>query len=167
MTAGETLKLTPHESVTIVRSEPDVLEVEAVYGPSGKPPPPHLHPEQDEHFEVLEGELTARVDGEERTVSAGETLDIPRLRKHQMWNAGDREARVRWQTRPAGRTEQWFRSIDRLVRESGGKQPSPIAFAPLLDEYRDVFRLAVGPDALVRPAMSLLGKLGRARGAKP
>lgn len=164
---GDTLKLTPHESVTIVRSEPGVLEVEAVYGASGSPPPPHLHPEQDEHFEVLEGELRVRLDGQERTVSAGETVDVPRKQKHQMWNASGAETRVRWQTKPAGRTEQWFRSVDRLVRESGGKQPGPLAFAPLLDEYRDTFRLAVGPDAVVKPALSLLGKIGRARGKKP
>ena len=164
---ADTLKLTPHETVTIVRSEPEVLEVEAEYGPSGKPPPPHLHPEQDEHFEVLAGQLTARVDGKERTLSAGDTLHIPRGTKHQMWNAAAAAARVRWETKPAGRTEQWVRSVDRLVRAAGGKQPGPLQFAPLLDEYRDTFRLAVGPDPVVGAVTSLLGKIGRARGTKP
>ena len=163
--AETTYTLTPHETVTVKRSEPEVLEVEAEYGPSGKPPPPHLHPAQDEHFEVLAGELTARLDGgPERKLHAGETIDIPRGTKHQMWNSAAAEARVRWETKPAGRTEEWFRSVDGLVREAGGKQPSPLAFAPLIDEYRDVFRLATPlPDAVVAPAMKVLGAVGRLR----
>ena len=160
-------KLTPHETVTVKRSDAEVLEVEAEYGPNGSPPPPHLHPAQAEHFEVLAGELTARIDGgPERKLNAGETLDIPAGTKHQMWNSAGAEARVRWETRPAGRTEDWFRSVDRVVRDAGGKQPGPLAFAPLLNEYGDVFRLAVGPDAVVRPALRVAGALGRLRGGR-
>jgi quercetin dioxygenase-like cupin family protein len=168
---ADTLKLTPHEALTIRRSDPDVLEVEAVYGAStGKPPPPHLHPKQDEHFEVLAGQLRARVGGEDRTLLAGDTLEIPRGTVHQMWNPGSEDARVLWRTSPAGRTEQWFRSIDRLIREGRvGKNgiPGPLAFGVLLTEYRDVFRLAVAPDWALRPVLGLLGAVGRARGYRP
>jgi hypothetical protein len=41
--------------------------------------------------------------------------------------------------------------------------PGPLAFGVLLTEYRDVFRLA-GPDVVLRPALGLLGALGRMRG---
>src|SRR2546430_5415135 len=140
-----TLKLTPHETLTIRRSEPEVLEVEAVYGPGGSPPPAHLHPSQDEHFEVLAGQIRARVDGEDRTLSAGDTIDIPLGTKHQMWNASSEEARVLWQTRPAGRTEAWFRGVDRLIRENGGQMPGPAAVATKRTEDRDAVRLAAGP----------------------
>ena len=114
---GTTLKLTPIQSVTVVRSEPELLEVETEYAPQGTPPPKHFHPEQDERFEVLEGSLRVNVDGEERDLAAGETIEIPRKAVHQMWNPGDEPARVRWQTMPAGRTEQFFSSIDQLNRE--------------------------------------------------
>ena len=167
---ADSLKLTPKESLTVRSSTPDMLEVEAEYGPSGSPPPKHLHPEQDEHFEVLAGELRARVDGEERTLKAGDTLDVPRRTPHQMWNPGGEPARVRWQTRPAGRTEQWFRALDALQREGRvGKDgmPGPLAFGVYLTEYRDVFRLAVAPDPLLRPALALLGLAGRLRGYRP
>jgi hypothetical protein len=42
--------------------------------------------------------------------------------------------------------------------------PGPLAFGVLLSEYDDVFRLAVGPAPLLKPAIGLLGVLGRARG---
>ena len=51
----DSLKLTPHESVTVVGDSPEALEVEVTWGPEGSPPPKHFHPAQDEHFEVLEG----------------------------------------------------------------------------------------------------------------
>jgi quercetin dioxygenase-like cupin family protein len=167
----DTLKLTPKESLTIRRSTPEVLEVEATYGPAGKPPPKHLHPGQEEHFEVLAGAMRARVGEEERSLSAGDTLDIPRRTPHQMWNSGDEPARVLWQTRPAGRTEQWFRSIDALHREGrvqSNGMPGPLAFGVLLTEYRDVFRLATGvPDPIARVGLSVLAVIGRARGYAP
>ncbi|HEX8075689.1 MAG TPA: cupin domain-containing protein [Thermoleophilaceae bacterium] len=163
----DTLKLTPSESLTIRQSTPEVLEVEATYGPGGRPPPKHLHPAQDEHFEVLAGTLTARVgDQEEQTLMAGDTLEIPRGTPHQMWNAANAEARVRWETRPAGRTEEWFRAVDAIQPEGGGN-PSPLAFAPLLEEFADTFRLALGPEWLTGPAVKALGAVGRLRDRRP
>ena len=161
------LKITPHESVTIRHSDADRLEVEASYAPHGGKPPAHYHPAQDEHFAVVEGELHTRVDGDERVVRAGDTLDIPRGAVHQMWNAGDNPARVRWTTTPAGRTLDWFTAIDALHREGKvGKDgmPGPLAFGVLLTEYRDVFRLAAKPEPVVRGAMAALGAVGRRRG---
>lgn len=167
---AEALKLTPSESVTIKASNPEVLEVEATYGPGGKPPPKHWHPDQDERFQVLEGQIRVRTPDGERVLSEGESVDIPRRTNHQMWNPGEVSARVLWQTRPAGRTESWFRSIDRLHREGRvgrNGMPGPLAFAVLLNEYDDVFRLAVGPDALTRGAFAALAPLGRLRGYSP
>jgi mannose-6-phosphate isomerase-like protein (cupin superfamily) len=114
----ETLSLTPSESIAVRESTPDLLEAEATYGPGGEPPPAHFHPSQDEHFEVLAGEIRVRINGEERALGKGEELEIPRGVQHQMWNPGAETARVRWQTRPALRTHAWWRSVD-AIRRSG------------------------------------------------
>jgi quercetin dioxygenase-like cupin family protein len=164
------LKITPTESVTVRESTPELLEVEATYGPASREPPKHYHPSQDEHFEVLGGSVRVRVAGGERTLQTGEQIDIPRGTVHQMWNPGTADARVLWQTRPGGRTEQWFAAIDALHRD--GKvgrngMPGPLAFAALLTEYDDVFRLAAGPEPLVRGALAVLAPLGRMRGYLP
>src|SRR4029453_8653445 len=116
--AGQTFQLTPSESVRVLRDQPDRIEVEGTWGPGGSPPPKHFHPSQDERFEVLEGVLSARVDGEERQLRSGDVLEIPRGAVHQMWNAGDVPARANWRTSPGGRTAQWFEAIDEL-RSSG------------------------------------------------
>ena len=91
-------------------------------------------------------------------------IEIPAGVAHQVWNPHDSGARVSWTTRPAGRTEDWFRAVDRLRRRAGDGEPGPQAFATLLSEYRDCFRLAIGPDPIVGPAIAALGALGRVRG---
>jgi quercetin dioxygenase-like cupin family protein len=163
---AESLKLTPTETVTIREDTPAALEVEGRWGPGGSPPPKHFHPSQDERFEVLEGELHAKVDGTEQVLGPGDTLDIPRGAVHQMWNPGEAEARATWRTTPALRTASWFRAIDALHRSGrvgSNGMPGPLAFGVMLSEYRDIFRLA-GPDLILRPVLAGLGVIGRARG---
>jgi mannose-6-phosphate isomerase-like protein (cupin superfamily) len=165
---AEELRLTPHETVTIRESSPELIEVEATWTPGGKPPPGHYHPAQDEHFEVLEGTLTARIEGEDQDLGAGETLDIPRGTGHKIWNRSDAPARAIWRTNPRLRTEDWFRSVDRLSRgvRKEGTSPGLLAFGAYLSEYKDVFRLS-GPEFIGRPMVAVLGVLGRAKGYRP
>jgi mannose-6-phosphate isomerase-like protein (cupin superfamily) len=164
---AETLKLTPSESVSIVESTPERLVVEATYGPGGKPPPKHFHPRQSERFTVSSGRLRFRVAGDDRVLGGSEEIEIPVGVAHQVWNPHDEPATVTWVTSPAGRTEAWFRAVDAANRKAGGdRQPGLLAFAPLLSEYRDTFRLA-GPDLLLGPLVAGLGAAGRLLGRKP
>lgn len=161
---SETLQLTESESITVVESTADSLLVEATYGPGGSPPPRHFHPAQDEVFQMVEGSLRFRLGSVERDLEPGEEIEIPAGIAHQVFNPHDEPARVLWRTSPAGRTEQWFRAVDVLNREAGGKRPSVLSFAVLLSDYRDSFRLAVGPDPLVGPVIAALGAVGRLTG---
>jgi quercetin dioxygenase-like cupin family protein len=166
----KTLTITPSESVTVLSSTPELLELEATYSPAGHPPPRHWHPSQDEHFEVLTGSVRVTAGDTDRVLTAGERIDIPHGTVHQFWNEGTEPATVRWLVRPAGRSEDWFTSIDALQR--AGKvgrdgMPGVLAFAVFLTEYRDVFRLATPAAPLVRAALALLAPLGRLRGYRP
>ena len=91
----------------ILSRAPDLLVMEQSYEASDSPPPPHFHPSQDEHFEVLEGSVALKVGHEHRVVPAGESFDIPRGTVHTMGPHGG-PARVRWEVRPALRTEQFL-----------------------------------------------------------
>ena len=80
-------KLTPSESVTIVESTPERAGGRgAPRGRGGKPPPKHYHPNQDERFTVLEGELRFRVGAIDRELAAGEEIEVPAGVAHQVWN---------------------------------------------------------------------------------
>jgi mannose-6-phosphate isomerase-like protein (cupin superfamily) len=120
---GQELHLTEHETLRITSETPEQLEVEASWGPGGKPPPPHLHPHQDEEFVVQSGRMTAWVDGDERALGPGDTLVIPRGTPHKMWNPGGESATAIWRTRPALRTAEWFAAIDRLTA-GGTRKPA-------------------------------------------
>ena len=128
----------PHngQRMTFLVSEPELLVLETTYAPHGPQPPAHFHPEQDEHFEVLEGELAVVLDGRELRVPAGETLDVPRGTTHAMWGGADVETRVRWETRPRLRTDEFLRKIWGLA---AGDEGDPMA---VLAEYSREFRLA-------------------------
>jgi mannose-6-phosphate isomerase-like protein (cupin superfamily) len=134
----------------------EVHEQRVEYLPGSPFPPTHLHPAQDEHFEVERGRMLFIVDGTKRVVSAGETLEIPRSTPHQARNASRSEsAVVRWETRPALRTTAFFSTAARL-----GDDMDLLDSALLADEYRDVFRLT-GATRLLVPIVARLARLAR------
>jgi mannose-6-phosphate isomerase-like protein (cupin superfamily) len=167
---AEELKITPGETLTVLERGPDVLVLEASYSPGGSAPPAHYHPSQDEHFEVLEGALQVEVDGARRQLLAGETLDIPRGTAHRMWNPDAVPAVARWETRPPGRTEQWFASLAALQgtdHVDANGRPKPLPFAALAQRYGDTFRLAIRPAPLGGVAVAALAAVARLMGRAP
>ena len=168
MLENETFQLTGSERLTVTAHTPELLEVEASWDADATAPPPHLHPAQDEHFVIHEGEMTAEVGGVTRTLRAGDTLDVPRGTPHRMWNSGATTARATWQTRPALSTCDFWREMDaaRATRPTGkGGVLSPVAVAPILKRHRDVFRLAI-PAPLETAALAVLGTAARVKGYK-
>jgi mannose-6-phosphate isomerase-like protein (cupin superfamily) len=171
MTAGiepETFQLTGSETLTVTVETQELLEVEARWNAGAKPPPPHLHPSQDERFVIHEGELTVEVDGATRTVRAGETLEIPRGTPHRMWNTGKTAARATWQTTPALRTADFWRAMDaaRRTRPTNADGVlTAVAAAPILKRHRAEFQLAV-PAPLEKTALAVLGAAARVKGYK-
>jgi quercetin dioxygenase-like cupin family protein len=164
-------ELTDSETLTLTRSAAEtggeLTEVAGEWRPGeGKPPPPHFHPKQDEHFEVTEGELTVRVDGEKRVLRAGDTLDIPRGTVHAMWNAGAVTARATWQVRPALRTEEFWDGMTKL-RAAGHKNAKGLVDVPgaalLFREFRDEIRLKMSP-VVTGALMPALAAWARMRG---
>jgi hypothetical protein len=167
---ADRLKIGLGETLEVLERTPELLALEASYAPGGVAPPAHYHPEQEEHFEVLDGELRVEVAGVERRLRPGETLDIPPGTSHRMWNPHSLPARARWETRPAGRTERWFTALAGLQEtdyvDSAGR-PKVLPFAALAHEYRDTFRLASRPRAIGRIAVDVLAYVARAVGREP
>lgn len=154
------------ERVTVRERTEDLLAMEAEWDPEELRPPAHLHPHQDERFEVLEGELTVQIKGKTKVLRAGETVEVPRRTVHRMWNASERPARASWEVRPALRTQEMFAAIDRSRShrshpKSGGM--TVLGAAPVLSAYSEEFRLTA-PALLMRPVLALLARVARAGG---
>lgn len=110
---ADTINLGEVQTLRVVTSSPEAVELESTWATGGKPPPTHWHPRQHEHFIVLEGELTAQLGDEPAQVfRAGDIFDVPPRTAHLMWNAGSEPARASWRITPALRTEEMFRSVE-------------------------------------------------------
>jgi mannose-6-phosphate isomerase-like protein (cupin superfamily) len=134
---GQEIKRANGFVVRIVTLEPELLEVEASYRGDAPLAQSHLHPSQDEHFEVLSGRIHAVIDGDERWYDEAETFDIPAGTPHQM--AAEGPTRIRWQVRPALRTAEFF---ERFYDALDNGFPDGVTREDFLAEYSDVFRLA-------------------------
>ena len=163
---GPTYALHDGERVTVLDRSDELLAMDAEWDPEETRPPAHLHPHQDERFEVLEGELTADVGGSTRVLRAGETIEIPRRTSHRMWNAGELQARARWEVRPALRTDEMFAAIDRsraYRRSPKGGGMTMVGAGPVLLEFSEEFRLAL-PSVVALPLLAGFAVVARLRG---
>ena len=155
---------------TAAETNGELLEMEATYEPGSVEPLEHFHPSQDEHFEILAGSMVAQVGGERRTLSEGDVLDIPAGTVHAMWNGGGGEARALWQTRPALRSEEFFRLVGRLAQE-GKLTPNgprnPLVGAAVMQDFRDEFRPTNPPAPVQAVAFPVLAVVARILGQRP
>jgi quercetin dioxygenase-like cupin family protein len=112
----------------------------------------HFHPEQEETFTVLEGELEVLREGQWTPVLAGESYSVPKGAVHAWRNAAQVPARFVNVHRPALGFEDHMRTLDRLVREGrirGKSDPRSIIYMSLSAvEHR--------PDVTVKPPQWLV-----------
>lgn len=78
--------------------------------------PRHVHLRQDERVEVTEGTILIRIGRRDHTLTAGETIDVPRRRMHAIRNVDEEESRLRLEIRPARRTEGGIRMMFAVSR---------------------------------------------------
>lgn len=109
--ASDLIDLSEAQQLRVVSETAAELAVESTWQGPGSPPPTHWHPTQREEFEVLDGELTVRLDGVETVYAAGSSFAVPPRTAHAMWNAGNVPCRARWRITPPMRTLEMFRSM--------------------------------------------------------
>lgn len=125
-------------------------------------PPPHVHPNSEESFEVLEGSLDVFKDGAWTTLGPGETATVPPGAPHTL-RGTDRPTKIVTRIRPAGRSEDFFRQMHALIRAGKLKRLPPneprsaIYAAMLFDQFPDEIR-ATGPLNGVFKSLALIGK---------
>ncbi len=142
------------------------LEVEVRYLPADRPPPLHLHPAQDERFEVRSGAIEATVAGALRTYGVGEVFTVPAGTVHTMRAVGDDGAVLGWRITPALETEAFFRRIWALQRDGARGRADPLRLAQVLFTHRREFRLARPPATVQWLAFGLLALFGQVLGRR-
>jgi quercetin dioxygenase-like cupin family protein len=127
----------------------------------------HVHDVCAEHLEVKAGRITFVLDGEARTLEAGEAVSIMPGTWHRWWNAGEDEVQIRARVEPALRFEEailvaWGLCSDGHTNSEG--RPKPQLGALLATRYRRELRFRQPPDAVQRLLFPALAALARARG---
>ncbi len=144
-----------------------VLRMESFHPPHQPAEPEHVHPFQESRCEVISGTLRFRIAGSERSVGAGESVDIPRNVPHYFWNNSDKEAHAIQEFRPARNIEDFFDTYSALARAGKLNEkglPNLLHMAVLLREYDQVIRVTQPPRLVQMLLMWSLSPFGRLLG---
>src|SRR3712207_3922317 len=146
----------------------ELLQVDWIGEPGWTTGPDHVHPRQEERFEVLSGRLGLRVGGVERLHSAGDVIMAPAGSPHAAWNAGDDEVHVLVDFRPALRTERAFETLAALARDGktnrAGAPKNPLLLARVLREFEEEIYFVRPPLAVQRVILGALARVARLLG---
>jgi quercetin dioxygenase-like cupin family protein len=145
----------------------ELLRIDSHNPPTGVAEPEHVHPFQQSGAEVLSGTLRFRIDGEERSVEAGESITIPANTPHFFWNDGDGEAHaVQW-FRPALKIDRFFESFFGLAQDGKLDEkglPSLWQLAVMVPHFGNEIRLTSPPWVVQRSLFGALAPVGRMLG---
>jgi mannose-6-phosphate isomerase-like protein (cupin superfamily) len=131
-------------------------------------PPVHVHPTAEETYAVIEGAADVFIDGEWRTVRAGESVTVPAGMPHTIKNSTPDPVQLVNTHRPALRFEAMFRELHDLIQQGKIKRLPPkdprsaMYAAMLFAKYPDEQRMVKPPQAL----FNALARLGRVLGLK-
>ena len=134
-----------------------LFRAEGTFPAGGAAGAEHIHPQQDERIEVLEGTAAVAIAGEETILAAGEAVMVPKGTAHTFRNAGDGDLRALMEFRPAPpATALFYELLFGLAQEGrmkGGEQPGMLDMAliwPLTSEHT----------VFTKPPPWVLGALG-------
>jgi quercetin dioxygenase-like cupin family protein len=101
---------------TAASTDGELLAFDFALRPGGAVPLPHVHPIQTERFEVTAGRMRFRVGLRTIVAGPGDVVEVAPGVVHSFANAGDEEARLRVEVRPALAMEEMFAEVVELAR---------------------------------------------------
>jgi quercetin dioxygenase-like cupin family protein len=145
----------------------ELLEMTLYLAPGGFIASPHVHPNQEERFEVSGSPVMFRVAGKERLYQPGEVAVVPPGVPHVWWNASQEESATLVQFRPALDTETFFETFFGLARDGKVNPkglPNPLQMMVLARAYHREMALPSPMQQILGPVAVLLAPIGRALG---
>ena len=152
-------------------TEGELLQVDWIGAPGWSTGPDHVHPEQEERFEVLSGRVGLRVNGSDGLYGPGQVLVAPAGSPHAAWTEGDEPAHLLVDFRPALRTEIAFETLAGLAQagktNAAGAPKNPLQLALTLRHFKREIHLAKPPLAVQRALLGPLAATASLLGLKP
>lgn len=160
---GETLVF----RTTSAETNGELVVVEASVEPDGAVAAAHVHPAQEERFEVLAGELEFRIRKQVFVARAGDRVLVPAGTPHRFRNVGSETARFLCEVRPALGFEQLIETMFSLAADGKVNKrglPSPLRLAVIARHHFGDVRLPFPPAWIQRLGLALGAPLGRLLG---
>jgi quercetin dioxygenase-like cupin family protein len=154
--------------ITAAKTNGELVAIDLELPPGGRVPGGlHIHPLQEERFEVVRGVMRFRMRRRRMRAGPGEVVVVPPGMPHDFANAGDETALVRVEIRPALKMEQLFETAVALAEQGRtmlGGIPKPLELALFTREFEQEVRAVSPPRWLQRIGLAPLAWLAQRRG---
>ena len=144
----------------------ELVAIDLALPVGGHVPGLHIHPLQEERFEVTSGKMKFRYGMKTIVAEAGETVVVPAGKIHNFAQYGDEPSQCRVEIRPALKMEQLFETTVRLAQEGRTNKkgmPKPLDLSLFVEEFKDEVKAPFPPAPVVRALMAPLRALARRR----
>ncbi len=157
---GETLVF----RTTSADSKGERVVVETTVEPNGAVAAAHVHPAQDELFQVLGGEVEFRLGKQTLVAKPGDRVLVPAGMPHRFRNVGEETAHFVCEVTPALEFEQLIETMFSLAADgkvNNKGMPNPLRLAVIARHHFGDVRLPFPPAWLQRLGLALGAPLGR------
>jgi quercetin dioxygenase-like cupin family protein len=148
----------------------EAVVIETFVEPGGFVASAHVHPAQEERFQVLRGTVGFQVGRTKQTAGPGARVTIPAGTRHRFWNAGDDVAQFVCEIRPALQFESLLETMFALAADGKTNRkgmPNPLRLAVIANAHFDTVQLPFPPAALQKLGLVMGAPLGRLLGYRP
>jgi quercetin dioxygenase-like cupin family protein len=145
----------------------ELLALDLEVSPGGHVPGAHVHPSQEERFEVVSGRMKFRKGLKTIVAEPGDIVTVEPGKIHKFENAGDETAVVRVEVRPALNMEQLLETAVALAEEGRTTKkgmPKPLELALFVRQFKAEVRGPGAPGWVQRASLAPLAWIAKRRG---
>jgi quercetin dioxygenase-like cupin family protein len=175
ITTGQTLRNRVTGETLVFRTtsadtDGERVVVETFVEPNGAVAAAHVHPAQEERFEVLAGEVEFRLGKRKLVAKPGDRVLVPAGTPHRFRNVGEETAHFVCEVTPALGFEQLIETMFSLAEDGKVNKkgmPNPLRLAVIANHHFGDVQLPFPPAWLQRLGLALGAPLGRLLGYRP
>jgi mannose-6-phosphate isomerase-like protein (cupin superfamily) len=145
----------------------EAVVIETYVQPNGFVAAAHVHPSQEERFEIVRGSVGFRIGRKKVVAGPGHRLTVPAGTPHRFWNAGDDVAQFVCEVRPALQFESLLETMFALAADGKTNRkgmPNLLRLAVIANAHFDTVRLPFPPSWMQKTGLVLGTPLGRLLG---